>query len=291
MSKKLKFEVYRYQLLPKTQKQQDLFGNRLTPEQLRERKNAILDDIITEIKSWKSDRYDLNSEVLHHEEDWYIFRLARKKDIKIETRNFSEQELDKWPRVIVIINNNPLVQTICISINTDAFSSTSQVVNIINHNISSKLNSLGLIIEISPTFYEQDFWSMIKESEGNICSLRFEFISPNMSNISKSLMLDLREARDKYNSQKTVVEFSVDKNINDASLDIDPSDVEIRDMVDYASEGGGDVSIKTKNGRTSKMKNNTRKFELDVDFNSMQSKLWPQTITNLLNILKSVVKQ
>lgn len=292
MSKDLKFDIYRYQLLPKTQNQLELFGKRMSVEELRAEKNDIFRGILSKINSWTDDHYELTSELLIDEEDWYIFRLARKKDIKRATKNFSIEEIDHWPQVTIIINNNPSIQVVCVSNNKVAFSSTSQVINIINNELSDKLNNEGLVIDIRPTFYKHDFWQMIKESQDDIYSLRFELISPNMSNLQKKAVLDLYAARDKYNAQKTVVEFSVDKNATDSSLNIDMHDTDIQNMVDYASEGGGDVSLKRRKfKKTLRMNGNTRTFELEEEFASSQLSFWSLTKQTILNNLERALRK
>lgn len=288
----MKFEIYRYQLLPIMQQQFSLFDVKLSPDELREQKNQLMEEVLSSITLWKSVKsyLDLASEVLYNNNNWYIFRLARKKDLKRSTRNFLEEEIDDWPQVIVLINNEPSTQAICVSVNKKAFTNTAQVIKIIEENIVDLLSERGLSIQINPTFYKNDFWKMIDESKGDIYSLKFEFISPNMSNLHKSVILDLKSARDRYNSQRTSVEFSVDKNIENASINVDPSDSEIQNMVDYVSEGCGDIYLKRRKIKsTLNMKNNIRILEVEEDFDSKQRGFW-SNLQKIYQNLKRVIK-
>lgn len=288
----MNFEIYRYQLLPIMQQQFSLFDVKLSPDELREQKNQLMEEVLSSITFWKSAKshLDLASEVLYNNNNWYIFRLARKKDLKRSTRNFLEEEIDDWPQVIVLINNEPSTQAICVSVNKKAFTNTAQVIKIIEENIVDLLSERGLSIQIKPTFYKNDFWKMIDESKGDIYSLKFEFISPNMSNLHKSVILDLKNARDRYNSQRTSVEFSVDKNIQNASINIDPSDSEIQNMVDYVSEGCGDIYLKRRKVKsTLNMKNNIRILEVEEDFDSKQRGFW-SSLQKIYQNLKRVIK-
>lgn len=287
------FEVYRYLLLPLKQKQIEIFGKKYTANEIRDIKNQVFSDVLSTflIDGWRSSRYELSSKVIYDEDDWFVFQLGRKKEIEVTLRNLvKKEEVEDWPAATIVINNRLDTQVICVSKDTGAFSSTQTVINILQENLRDRLNRYGLMIDINKTFYHQDFWKMIKENEGDIRSLKFEFVSPNMANLNSELMVDLKGFRDKNNSQRTSLELSVDIKQSESSIEVSEEDEDIQKMVNYVSEGAGDITLHRRSKKEGiKMNENVRKIEIDESLLSENPDLWVDW-DSVLSDIKRVVK-
>lgn len=248
MEKKLlNFCIYRYHLLPLTVNvsQTELFPNlKPTIEELKERKNEYFS---LELNKLESDPSNGNPIKLHFREDeYYIFKVANKKKAVI-TKNFKKETIENEPYVYVLINNDPSVQKIAISDNTNAFSSPGVVKTILKTLFRKDLEQYGLNIEIEQLFNATDFWEYIKTYKSVVTYLNFQFIKPNLANISKSLPEAFKLASDNVNSHESHITFKAPE--RGVLENIDKKNKDINGLVDYASEGGGTIKLKVKNIR------------------------------------------
>jgi len=86
-------------------------------------------------------------------------------------------------------------------------------------------------------------------------------VSPNMSNISNNLNFDLSALHEKTNTKETKLELKCPSN---TSLSFDRDDKFIGSIVDYSSQGGGNISLKVKGiKRKFQTSNSIEEFELD----------------------------
>jgi len=90
---------------------------------------------------------------------------------------------------------------------------------------------------------EYQFWGMVEKYPRRIVETEFKMISPNMSNISSRLKIDLSGWNQITNTQETKVALKSDKN---SSLTFQEGDEPVTSLVDYASEGGGNIKMKIK---------------------------------------------
>ncbi|WP_019026007.1 hypothetical protein [Colwellia piezophila] len=260
--KNVTFDLYRYQLLPVTQEvQPDLYRKILNTEQLKEQKNNLFHEILSNLPDLKNGSNILHQMVVLNKGDWFVFKLGVQKSVEIENENFDKERINNWPHITVIINNRPDNQYIAISKNSKAFSSTSVVVNIISDSLKAHLNNMQLTMQVEVLFDKEEFWNIVHTNRGKITSVRFELISPNMANISKCLKVDLKQINIDTNSHKTCLEFN---SADDAALEIIDNNEVIDGLVEYASEGGGDIIFKV-NGlkRSVHTQKTNRTIELD----------------------------
>jgi hypothetical protein len=122
------------------------------------------------------------------------------------------------------------------------------------------LNPINLQVLSEKVFQEADFWHLVELHKGAIRDIKFEFITPNMSNISKPLSEELKSFAEKSNATKTDLKIYANPN-SSVILDIDdPEYMEtIRGLVKYSSEGGGDVSLKIRSGGSRKHTKQSKK--------------------------------
>jgi predicted CopG family antitoxin len=260
--KKLTFDLYRFQLLPISQNiHDDLYIENLSIDKLKEAKNSIFSEIISRLIKINHRTFDIIQKSIPLGGDWIAFKLGAKKIVEIGTTDLKKSTIDSWPHITIIINNNPDIQTIAISRNPKAFSSTGAVAKLLQRNLEHALKARQLTLHIKPIFDKQDFWSIINKHEHDVSSVKFELISPNMSNISKSLTIDLRSINEQTNSHITNVELNADKG---ASLELDESNNIVAGLVEYAAQGGGNISVKL-SGIRQKIQTNTEIKTLEID--------------------------
>ena len=92
-----------------------------------------------------------------------------------------------------------------------------------------------------PLFEKKHFWSLLHQYEGKVKSVEFEIITPNMANISGSLSDDLKDFAKATNSTRNKLKIESDP---EAPLHLEESNGTLQGLVDYSSEGGGNISLK-----------------------------------------------
>lgn len=245
-SKERSFEIYRYQLLPINSEQLELpaiVPEKQTYDFLINNKNAIFNSILDNLKSLYYTRTDLVLISEKISDDIYTLKIGAKKEVEIFSKTLIPEEKENWPNVLVVIYNDSNIQKIAIEKNIKSFTSTNVVANILEDNFSNLLLNHKLNIFIKPTFYKKDFWTLVEKYDNKIIKLSFDIISPNLSEISKTLHIDLKKGKKENNIQKSTIQFQSDKN---SALKIKKGNTLIDSLVDYSSEGGGGISIRVK---------------------------------------------
>ncbi len=256
------FHIYRYQILPFSQ-QIPLFldcGVKSIDE-LKEKKNEFFSQAIQEIINLIYERAELIHKIILNEEDIIIFKIGVNRKFNRDKPDFTVEEIDNWPNLHIIINNKANIQKIAIQFNRKAFGSTNTVANLLEQNIDAVLKKYYLKIHIKPIFTKQFFWDIVDKHPTGITQTCFDMVSPNMSNISHSLNLDLQQLNATTNTQETKLELNSDQSSN---LNFDRDDIFINSLVDYASEGGGNISLKIKGyKRKFHTSNSIDEYEID----------------------------
>jgi hypothetical protein len=235
------YELFRFQLLPISQHQQELFSKTFTVEEIRARKNEFLNEVLAKLPEFLHPRTEVRHKIERHEEELFIFKLSAHRKLDRYTEEFVLERLETWPNVTVVIDNAPDRQAIGISRNTLAFSSGHVVANLLERTLNGPLAEYGLTIQIQEQFAKNNFWEIIDRYRGRVKRVRFEMVSPNMANISHVLKVDLRQLNRDSNSQRTSIELQA---VDGASLELSPNNPLIAGCVEYASLGGGDIAIK-----------------------------------------------
>lgn len=237
------FELFRYQLLPLSQHQQELFTRAYSADELRSRKNEFFNRVLQQLPPFKHRGLDIRKKVERHDDEILIFKLSTHKSIERYTEEFQKERLETWPHVTIVINNDPNVQSLAVSKNGNAFSSSQTVANLLERTLNPPLRKYGLSIHVRERFEKNDFWNIVREFYDRIRRVRFEMVAPNMANISHVLKVDLKQLNRESNAQRTTIELEA---TDGATLELSPHDPLISGCVDYASEGGGDIAIKVK---------------------------------------------
>lgn len=241
-TKSTAFELFRYQLLPIDRFIQ---GNLLTGvgsiDELISRKNEFFSEAISGAKNFSDKRHQTITKKLYEKDDFFLLRIAHNKSIHRETKDFRDEVIDNWPSILVAIWNNPEKQFIAVQRRSTAFSSCETVVRMIINAISSQLSHHHLRAIHEPLFEKQHFWSLLHQYQGRIKSVEFEIITPNMANISGSLSDDLKDFAKATNSARNKLKIESDP---EAPLHLEEANRTLQGLVNYSSEGGGNISLK-----------------------------------------------
>lgn len=241
--KKIDFELYRYQILP-IDRQLSIFNEYAQDlDELIAKKNDIFYDEILKIEEWKYKNTIIKARKEYDKNNFLLFKFAPKRNTKIEDENFKEADIDTWPSVLMAIWNDKDIQTIAVQNKKDAFAHTRTVVSVLVDNINSRLLEKNLKIHFEAIFKKDAFWSIVSKYDKKISNVRFELITPNMANISKHLSDELKDFAKNTNTARTKFEIEAEKG---ASLHIDSSNIQVQNMVEYASNGGGNISFRVK---------------------------------------------
>lgn len=250
MDRIIKFDIFRFHLLPISTKQFSLFDKDISYEELKDKKNNIFDEIVKDLQN-RENQYPL--ELFSSEESNYLFRLANPKNTIIY-KDFKEIIENTEPYIYIAINTSPDNQKIAISHNAEAFTSTNVSKNNLNKIFSKYLLEHGLSIEFEQLFESNTFWSYAKKYEGRIKTIDFEIIKPNLPKISDTIKNTLKPLIEETNSHKTHLKLEAPR--EGVLENISSKNEKINGLVSYSSEGGGNISmsiiglkqkIKTKN--------------------------------------------
>jgi len=276
------FELYRYQLLPSSQHQQDLFNQHLTADQIRERKNDFFDQVLDRLPPFRHRGLEIKHKVIVQEAGWFILKVGAHKSVDRDTEEFRKERIESWPNVTVLIHNAPDTQVIAISRNQRAFASTGTVAKLIERAFTPPLRSFGLTIQIKEQFEKNNFWSIVRLHEGRVTRVRFEMIAPNMANITRTLKIDLRQLNRDSNCQKANLELEA---LPGAALEISEQNELIDGCVDYASQGGGDIAIKVR-GFKKEVRTSTTVKSVEIDELTLQA-----PSNDLLGVMKRLLER
>lgn len=243
------FELYRYQIIPIERSQLDLFQiPEKSIEELLINKNAYFIEAFNNLCSNSYlDEMEGVKKILFkrvypkkelEQSEVYIYLMATPKSVTMETDEFTTQELENWPKVYIVVLNNPDEQIIAIEKRTTAFPKTQSAVNKLSDRLNKIMELHNLNVHINPIYDKKLFWDFIKDK--SIKRLEFNLITPNMANISRVLSDDLKNLAKTSNTARTDLRLNAAEK---SSLTITPDNQSINDLVDYSSQGGGGIKV------------------------------------------------
>lgn len=248
--KNIRFDLFRYQILPIDRFQFSAFTKAVerfkSVQEIIDHKNEIFAEVIRQKTDFgrKDNRTQVISKFLFEKDSFFLLQLAAFRSIKHEKRDFSDEMMDQWPKFYVAIWNDKDKQMIAVQERKEAFQKTVSVKNIIEVVVNTEIFQYGLAAHFQPLFAKEDFWEIVKKHQGKIKEIEFELITPNMSNISGMISDDLKNLAISTNTSRTKIDIEADQ---EAALTISPYDQNVSSLVDYASVGGGTISVKVEN--------------------------------------------
>ncbi|EOW9196061.1 TPA: hypothetical protein ACMDO8_003653 [Vibrio cholerae] len=241
-SKTNTFELFRYQILPVDRYfQGDFFSGVQDVEELIAQKNAFFAEALQGQSDFSNNRHKTVVKPLLQQDDFFLYRIAHNKTLHRETRDFKDEAIDSWPSIMVAVWNHPEKQYIAVQKRTTAFAKCETVARLILEKIEPQLTHFHLRAIYEPLFEKQQFWTLLKKYRGKVKSVDFEIITPNMANISGTLPDDLKLFAKCTNSTRNHLKIESEP---DSALHLEEDNPALRGLVDYSSEGGGNISIK-----------------------------------------------
>lgn len=236
------FQLFRYQILPINRFiQGNLLTGVSTVEELIKRKNEFFSEAIAGTRNFSDNKHETITKKLVDDGEFFLLQIAHNKSIHRETKEFKNEIIDNWPSILVAIWNHPEKQLIAVQKRTTAFSSCESVAKMILNRISNQLAGNWLRAIQEPLFEKKQFWSLLSQHQGKIKSVEFEIITPNMANISGTLPEELKEFAKQTNSTKNKLKIEADP---EAPLRLEEGNKTLQGLVNYSSEGGGNISLK-----------------------------------------------
>jgi len=261
-SKQASFEVYRYQLVVDKMLQQGMFQDYQTADEIRNNKNKILQDILTNIHfRFHSSQSEITSKLLYSAGTMSYYKIGVRRKTKVYKIDFSEDVIENYPNIIVAINNDPNVQKVAIQVNQTAFQDSKIASHIVQKSITAKLKHSNLSFIIEPLFDEKEFWKLIEQYPKQIRQVNFDLISPNLAKISKNLKVDLKQLYNETNTQRTKIELNAEP---ESYLEIKKESEFVNSLVEYSADGGGNISLKV-NGIRKKIQTAQSAKEFSVE--------------------------
>lgn len=245
MEKRLiNFRLYRYHLLPLStdESQISMFPKKkMKSSEVKEKKNIFFNTVLSSLVESKNNSNPIR---LHHkDEEYFVFKIAQKKTARI-TQDFKNQTISNEPYSYIIINNDDRVQKIAISENGEAFSNTDVVKNILTKVFRKELEHYQLNIAIEPLFDSKSFWEYVDKYKNELTYINFQYIKPNLAKISQSLPADFKKFAENVNSHESHLTIKApDKGVLE---NINKENPVINGLVEYSSEGAGNIKLKVK---------------------------------------------
>jgi hypothetical protein len=245
MEKKLiNFRIYRFHLLPLSadETQISMFPKKIMNTiELKEKKNAFFNSILNSLVESKNNVNPIR--LHHHEDEFFVFKIAQKKTARI-TQDFKNQTVNNEPYSYIIINNDNTVQKIAISENSEAFSNTDVIKNILTKVFRKELEQFQLNIIIEQLFDSKSFWEYVDKYKNELTYINFQYIKPNLAAISKSLPEDFKKFAENVNSHESHLTIKApEKGILE---NISKKNPVVNGLVEYSSDGGGNINLKVK---------------------------------------------
>jgi len=280
MDRPLTFQFYRYSLVPLSPGQQDLFREKITEEELKARKNSYFNEIFKGVDTYEHIGQTLVKNILFEQENIFLMKLGTKKSKRVHDINFTPKKVSDYPSIFIGINNDPNIQIIAISKNHAAFSDTNVVANILQKNFTRPLASYNLAIYIEPILDEFKVWELFKRHKNSIKKLEIDIVKPNLASISSTFKDEFRSMVDDTNSHRTNISLNASENGVLSSIDEDNE--KLKGIVDYAREGGGNISLKVKG---LKKKISTSKSVRETDIDELHLEGHPEFVMDTLKTL------
>jgi len=238
-----------------------LFDKTISVEELKKQKNDLFFKALKSIENFSYARAEIIHRLVAPDSNTAIIRMGANREIKRDTHEFEKETLDSWPSALIIFNNDPQIQKVAVEIEYKAFRKTKTIIDILEKNLNYALALYNLSVHFKPMFDKNEFWGVIEQYNQRITETDFLMISPNLSNITHSLKLDLASWNKITNTQETSVVLKSDKN---SHLTLTEGEEPVTSLVEYASEGGGNIKIRVK-GLSKTITTNDATTEISIE--------------------------
>lgn len=237
-----RFHIYGYQILPIAQRQLRLFDEPISLDALKDRKNELFLEALATMR-WEYRQHEVSHRILYRDSQLIILQVALNRGrVKVNKPDFTEDVYQDWPSFIIGFNNDPNVQRAVIEIEYKAFRKTITAIEMVQQNLNATLERYSLHVAFNPVFEANDFWDLIRRYP-TVYQVEFELVAPNLVNISGAIEDSIKDWFPATNAQTIDIEMESDQN---SSLDLQRGSEPVTSFVNYASRGGGNISIKAR---------------------------------------------
>ncbi|RWW99548.1 hypothetical protein [Flavobacterium cerinum] len=276
------FRIYRYHLSPLSNDNKEINiegqNKTFTATELKENKNIFFENTLNNVDFYNNSRNVLKIEL--NSDNIFVIKLANKKSVNV-VENFVEKEIPTHPFVYILIDNDNSEQKIAISHNSDAFSNPDVVKNILSRELDKGLKKYGLAIKIEGLYQKEAVWKMIQAHKNELKSLEIKYIKPNLASISASLPEEFKKLTERLNSQESTINFRAAS--NGVLENINRNNSDLVGLIDYTSEGAGNVKIGIK-GYKKKISSIDTPVEIGIEEATFEGK--PEDI---IKVIKEVL--
>lgn len=193
----------------------------------------------------------------YREEGVYILMILNNCRGTRHDEQLNSIPFDDYRRCIIIIDNRPGVQAIAIENSTSAFQSLKTIENIVERTLSHVMQRrFSLKMSLKNLYNSSRFWNIVQDKKSFPSGFRkveFTWPKPNLERLAKRFEFIQGIRKDTESAVTLVTDAGAGKSVR-----LNPDDQWTRDVVQAASNIGGEASIRlTPNG--SRRKINVRK--------------------------------
>jgi len=157
------FHIFRYQILPVSQQLPLFLSDEIsTIEELKAKKNELFFETLHSINKFVYSRADLIHKNLYRKNEISVFKIGVNRILNREKPDFTEEEVDNWPNMLIIFNNDEKIQKVAIQFRRKAFSDTKTVARLLEQNINNLLSKYYLSVHFKPIFTKNYFWDLVE---------------------------------------------------------------------------------------------------------------------------------
>lgn len=279
-NRKTRYSIFRYQLLPNSAKQFDLFDVFKSREELVKRKNEFFKTIVLDSRNkYRGKGSKVIGKVEFESNDDILMKIGVEKSKEIYRSDFNKETIKDYPNIDIYINNRKDKQYLVIQHNLDAFSDSNAVANMLKNSWQHLLDQYKLSLYIEQTFDENQFWDTVREYSGRITALKFEFIKPNISNISSEIKKVFNTLENELNSHTVSLDLVAPK--SSVLENIEPGNETVEGLLGYNKDGGGKPPYIRAKGVRKNIK--TVKTETTIEIDEYTGS--PEGLIDLLNTM------
>lgn len=247
----------------------------------------MLKDVLTKPYHFRYRKSELGYACGRCEDNFIYGKFGRRSTLtKILSpeADFRKELEEHWPCCDVFIrldSDAKSGQTIAIEHHTGIFRKTISPLQAWANQINETLSCEGYLLSIHPVTEEQDFWTLVQSSKGEIQQLVFSFSAPNLLNIQHALNEDLKKLQKEYNATETSIGLSNPT----GNLKISPESKLVKEGVEYITKGGGEYKLKVRgNFHSSKDKTKYKTMDLEIDLTTTDKQTFISTLKDLTRL-------
>jgi hypothetical protein len=171
----------------------------------------------------------------------------------------AEQTHDTWKAAFVVFDPSDHVDGQKVAVQIDRqVGEPKAIISGLVKKVNEASPTSRFDIEAQPIFDVSTFWDFASTHKGKIVSLTFDLMVPNgLFSANETIAKELENAKKETNATAVVSTFKADKGLNTDGQ-------AVKDAVQYAQKGSGEIRAKTINGRTYNSENKPVIATIDV---------------------------